>query len=151
METTMQAITLKIELPAIDEQDFRDEVDQVQFSIYMVLGQLSELIEAIQENGDPMHWPEGTLVCASTQKPPTMMFEKSPTHWSLCSASPSTSVWPATMIPTMQNVFPKSQPCELLWVGGAQTAMGPAPSVSAIIPSFYSPSLGIATERRAAP
>ena len=28
----------------------------------------------------------------------------------LCSASPSTAAWPATMIPTMQNVFPKTQP-----------------------------------------
>ena len=25
-------------------------------------------------------------------------------------ASPSTAAWPATMIPTMQNVFPKTQP-----------------------------------------
>ena len=33
-----------------------------------------------------------------------------PTTWSLCSASPSTAAWPATMIPTMQNVFPKTQP-----------------------------------------
>ena len=65
METTMKDITLKIELPAIDEQDFRDEVDQVQFNIYMVLAQLSELIEAIKENGDPMHWPEGALVHAA--------------------------------------------------------------------------------------
>ena len=65
METTMKDITLKIELPEIDNQDFRDTVDQVQFNIYMVLGQLSELIEAIQENGDPMHWPEGALVHAA--------------------------------------------------------------------------------------
>ena len=34
----------------------------------------------------------------------------SATTWSLCSASPSTAAWPATMIPTMQNVFPKTQP-----------------------------------------
>ena len=34
----------------------------------------------------------------------------SDTTWSLCSASPSTAAWPATMIPTMQNVFPKTQP-----------------------------------------
>ena len=33
-----------------------------------------------------------------------------PPTWSLCSASPSTAAWPATMIPTMQNVFPKTQP-----------------------------------------
>ena len=31
----------------------------------------------------------------------------SATTWSLCSASPSTAAWPATMIPTMQNVFPR--------------------------------------------
>ena len=31
-------------------------------------------------------------------------------HLVLCSASPSTAAWPATMIPTMQNVFPKTQP-----------------------------------------
>ena len=54
METTMKDITLKIEMPAIDEQDFRDEIDQVQFNIYMVLAHLSELIEAIKENGNPM-------------------------------------------------------------------------------------------------
>ena len=34
----------------------------------------------------------------------------SATTWSRCSASPSTAAWPATMIPTMQNVFPKTQP-----------------------------------------
>ena len=34
----------------------------------------------------------------------------SATTWSLCSASPSTAAWPATMTPTMQNVFPKTQP-----------------------------------------
>ena len=34
----------------------------------------------------------------------------SATTWSLCSASPSTAAWRATMIPTMQNVFPKTQP-----------------------------------------
>ena len=34
----------------------------------------------------------------------------SATTWSLCSASPSTAAWPATMIPTMQNVLPKTQP-----------------------------------------
>ena len=32
------------------------------------------------------------------------------TTWSLCSASPSTAAWLATMTPTMQNVFPKTQP-----------------------------------------
>ena len=31
-------------------------------------------------------------------------------HLVPCSASPSTAAWPATMIPTMQNVFPKTQP-----------------------------------------
>ena len=65
METTMKDITLKIEMPAIDEQDFRDEIDQVQFNVYMVLANLSELIEAIKENGDPMHWLEGALVHAA--------------------------------------------------------------------------------------
>ena len=34
----------------------------------------------------------------------------SDTTWSLCSASPSTAVWPATMTPTMPNVLPKTQP-----------------------------------------
>ena len=65
METTMKDITLKIEIPAIDDQDFRDEVDQVQFNIYMALANLSELIEAIKENGDPMHWPDGALINAA--------------------------------------------------------------------------------------
>ena len=34
----------------------------------------------------------------------------SATTWSLCSASPSTAAWLATMTPTMPNVFPKTQP-----------------------------------------
>ena len=65
MDTTLRDITLKIEIPAIDERDFRDDVDQVQFNVYMVLAHLSELIEAIKENGDPMSWPEGALVHAA--------------------------------------------------------------------------------------
>lgn len=65
MGTTMKDITLKIELPELKEWEFRDEVDQVQFTIYMVLAHLEELITAIKENGDPMHWPEGALVHAA--------------------------------------------------------------------------------------
>ena len=41
---------------------------------------------------------------------PAVPAATSATTWSLCSASPSTAAWPATMIPTMQNVFPKTQP-----------------------------------------
>ena len=65
MDKTTKDITLKIELPAIDEVNYRDDTDQVQFNLYMVLHHLQVLIEDITENGDPMHWPEGALVNAA--------------------------------------------------------------------------------------
>ena len=65
MDTTQKDITLKIELPAIDELNFRDDTDQVQFNLHSVLHHLSKLIEDIVEYGDPMHWPEGALVNAA--------------------------------------------------------------------------------------
>ena len=65
MGTTMKDITLKIELAAIDELNFRDEIDQVQFNLHSVLAHLTELIVEIQDWGDPMHWPEGALINAA--------------------------------------------------------------------------------------
>ena len=65
METTIKDITLKIEVTKIDELNYRDEADKVQFNLSSVLNHLSALITDIQENGDPMHWPEGALVHAA--------------------------------------------------------------------------------------
>ena len=65
METTIKDITLKIELPERDELNYRDEVDQVQFNLHMVLHHLAGLINDIVENGDPMHRPDGSLVHAA--------------------------------------------------------------------------------------
>ena len=65
METTTRYITMKVVLPVIDDVNYRDEVDQTQFTLYMVLHNLSELIEEIVQYGDPMHWPEGALVNAA--------------------------------------------------------------------------------------
>ena len=66
MKTTLKEITLEVEVPELDELNYRDEVDQVQFNLSMVLHNLSGcLIGDIVEYGDPMHRPDGALVNAA--------------------------------------------------------------------------------------
>ena len=65
-ETTTRDITLKIELPEIDDLNYRDEFDQVAFYIYRALHDLHSLLDHIVETGDVLHWPEGSLIAAET-------------------------------------------------------------------------------------
>ena len=43
----------------------RSCVHQVQYRVHSALHQAADLIDDIQEYGDPMHWPEGCLVAAA--------------------------------------------------------------------------------------